>query len=128
MSTARIWAISYCALVMALISLAVYTRGVDQAWRECIPPVVKQNTEASQAARDAATRKDRAELERLDAMRNIVNLRIPDNPANAEAAQAYAALYEAASLEYEQELKRVLKVRAENPIPDYQDICHANDD
>lgn len=128
MSTSRIWAVSYLVLVFALVSLAVYTRGVDQAWRECIPPVVKQNTEASQAAREAANRKDRSELERLEAMRHIVQLRIPGNrpPTDAETL-AYAAAYDQASREYEAELRRVLRVRAENPLPDFEDLCHAND-
>ena len=125
MTTARIWAVSYLLLVVSLVSLAVYTRGVDQAWRQCIPPVVKQNTEANQAARDAATRKDRAELRRLEALRRLVILYAGGVPADAGEVLNAANDHTLASLEVEDELRRVLTVRADNPLPDFEDQCHA---
>lgn len=128
MSTQRIWAISYLLLVFALVSLAVYTRGVDQAWRECIPPVVKQNTESNAAARAAADRKDRAELRRLAANRHLVSGYAGGVPATAEDVRKAAQDYIAASLVTEAELRRTIATRQANPLPDFEDVCHANDD
>lgn len=126
MTTARIWALSYLMLVVALVSLTVYTRGVDQAWRQCIPPVVKQNTEANQAARDAADRKDRSELRRLEANRHLVAGYAQGVPATTAEVRNAANDYVLASLETERELRRVMAARKANPLPDYQDVCHAH--
>lgn len=127
MTNGRIWAVSYLVLVLALTSLAVYTRGVDQAWRECIPPVVKQNTEASQAARKAADRRDYAELRRLEANRHLVAGYASGVPANAEDVRIAANDYVLASLETEAELRRTIATRKANPLPDFEDLCRAND-
>lgn len=115
MTTNRIWAIGFIVQVLALVSLAVYTRGVDQAWRECIPPVVKQNTESNQAARDAANRRDRADIRRLEAWERVIEEDAPQSE------------YLKASKAYKAQIRRAIRIRAANPIPDFDKLCHAND-
>lgn len=140
MTTDRIWATAYLLLVVAIVSLAVYTRGVDQAWRECIPPIVKESTASNQARTVAANKKDQAdldriwaELEQLAAERNALRPRLPGGrPPTAADLERLADEYEVASLEYERQLndlydsiEAAMEVRRANPTPNFDALCKA---
>lgn len=124
MTTARIWAVSYLALVAALIGLAIYTRTVDQETQACIANVVRENSISSTARSAAAQRKDNAERDQLQAMRDIIRLRLPEarNSSDVEVLNA-ASRYLEANSDYLDASRELQMARAHNPIPKFDNYC-----
>lgn len=134
LTSSRIWAIGYVAVVFGLI-LSFYidaqqddrvTAAETEAAKSaaaCVKKVTAAYTESTVAVREAAQDRDDALVGSKIALRELIRLRVIEQIGNSQQVQQAADQYMHQTAKFVEASAALDKARAAYPVPDPEKIC-----
>lgn len=111
------------AYIVTMLGMVVYINTSRAAVVSCAYNALAKTNEVTDARTKAADAKDRATLERVRAMRQIVDLRIENSTRHDATIEHLRKLHHDASLREERELERLIAIRKTQKPPDIREKC-----